>query len=1192
MNSLCILVHGRCRNTGLIILFLMVALFLAGCSPRSDDLRTPDATNAGTDEKLILLSADTPDCPYLSAPYPDGSVAPNGCIMVRPGNPATLTLEVNNANAIDADIEFGVNFPEADSLLNIQSTDCIPQRPSCEIWTISVRDATETSSEFYSIPVITSPRIVPAGEDVPDPPPVATLRVFVSPLPDIRVGAASMELHGYFGLVLDTAGTVWVWGSGGEASAATMAEQLPEPAIAVTALRRLEIERTTFFALLASGRVWQWDAMDGRLGGRSAAVWGEAVDSLPPNIVEISGELALSDDGAVYRWSYPADPAEQPYYRLIDGLPDFETIHVLWGGDMLRLGVDDSGQVWEWRRLFWEPVPIDGLPPIAQVDGSESTRMALDTDGVLWMWGDNRSYQIDAGPQRYDSPVRIRFPDGAPPVVDIAASVNTSAALVADGTVWVWGSGRYGKFGNGESGTYEPLRAEPGLVPDLADVIRIDGGPANLGAIRNSCAEGGSLLVWGRDGQVIRSGQVIRGQVMGVGGPPRIRPWPTPVNDFGDTSDCSELEVTVFVSGEGRVRSTSGTLDCGDRCTQFGQRDSLITLMAEAGEGTVFAGWDWDCAGGAETTTVQLTENLDCLANFIDEERPLPPQGGALTVRLEPANSGRVTSDPAGIDCGSDCAIDFLPGGTEVTLTAAAETADRNPLAAALYKFDSWAGQEDCADAQVTIDGDVTCIARFARVAGVYTLDVEIRGEGNVRARVIDGTEFVALGDCRGPTTFCSGVYGEGTTVLLDLDPDSNWEVVNVFGACAQTTASAAETSVSGDQQCTVVFEEMSEDAEMVASFTVDNSSPVTGETITFDGTGSYVLDPSTGGQFPDLVERFEWDFEDDGTFDASGPPATAARVQHSYPDTGFYDVRLRVTGQSPQDGSTLTGQAITTIQVGEDNPSGPGPFVLTVRQNGTNRGTVEVDPAGPGLINTDSPPFTECTDEQCSQNYYAGTQVTLTAVATVIGDITGERDLFVRWEGASCPVAGSTNATETITMDNNALCAAFFREVRELTVRVSGDGSVTTTPPEIVDCTDDCSAFFDARTVVTMTPTPGPGQRFSGWAADNDCEDGEVTMFADRLCIAQFDPIGATVTLTVDVDGGPQDRVRTGDGRIDCPGTCEADYAPGTSVNIFAEPGPGASFGGWTQDCAIYQTQTGINLTLDSDTLCGAFFE
>lgn len=565
-----------------------------------------------------------------------------------------------------------------------------------------------------------------------------------------------------------------------------------------------------------------------------------------------------------------------------------------------------------------------------------------------------------------------------------------------------------------------------------------------------------------------------------------------------------------------------------------------------------------------------------------DDERTTADEDLAtLTVNQAGEGTGVVTSIPSGIVCGTAgnevCATQF---NVDSLVRLVVDPASR-------VDFGGWGpGCEvmDGPECQVRMDEDRSIDVYFGSNAPNFsTLRVTLSGGGS--GSVVSNPAGV---DCPDD---CQSAFPVSQRVELMVFPDAD---SRFNGFSGDPDCDDGDIFMTGDRTCDARFGLLSaaDPDEVVAVITVDDATPVVDQAVTFDGGGSYVRDPNDGSRFPDLITRYEWDFEDDGEVDVSGPPEAAARVQHSYADPGFYDARLRVTGESSQDGSTITGENITTIQVGEDNPSGPGPFVLTVRQNGTNRGTVEVDPAGPALINTDQPPFTECTDQQCSQNYYAGTQVTLTAVATVIGDITGERDLFVRWEGASCPVAGSTNATETITMDNNALCAAFFREVRELTVRVSGDGSVTTTPPEIVDCTDDCSAFFDARTVVTMTPTPGPGQRFSGWAADNDCEDGEVTMFADRLCIAQFDPLGATVTLTVDVDGGPQDRVRTGDGRIDCPGTCEADYAPGTSVNIFAEPGPGASFGGWTQDCAIYQTQTGINLTLDSDTLCGAFFE
>ena len=82
---------------------------------------------------------------------------------------------------------------------------------------------------------------------------------------------------------------------------------------------------------------------------------------------------------------------------------------------------------------------------------------------------------------------------------------------------------------------------------------------------------------------------------------------------------------------------------------------------------------------------------------------------GTLTVERTGAGTGTVTSDPDGIDCGTDCAETFR-NGTEVTLTA---TADADAV------FAGWLGPcEGTGDCALTVNGDITVTARFNQGGG------------------------------------------------------------------------------------------------------------------------------------------------------------------------------------------------------------------------------------------------------------------------------------------------------------------------------------------------------------------------------------------------------------------------------------------------------------------------------------------
>ena len=91
----------------------------------------------------------------------------------------------------------------------------------------------------------------------------------------------------------------------------------------------------------------------------------------------------------------------------------------------------------------------------------------------------------------------------------------------------------------------------------------------------------------------------------------------------------------------------------------------------------------------------------------------------------------------------------------------------------------------------------------------------------------------------------------------------------------------------------------------------------VAGQTITLDGSGSYHLDPAK------TIVKWEWDLDNNGTYDISGPVVTT-----SFPTMNNYPVGLRVTDSA---GTTAT----TTVTVLDHHPpvaptaDAGGPYVF-----------------------------------------------------------------------------------------------------------------------------------------------------------------------------------------------------------------------------------------------------------------------
>ncbi|GHV17618.1 hypothetical protein FACS189425_04250 [Clostridia bacterium] len=124
----------------------------------------------------------------------------------------------------------------------------------------------------------------------------------------------------------------------------------------------------------------------------------------------------------------------------------------------------------------------------------EGQVLALQTDGTLWGWGDNRLGQLMGNEEYIKSPIKIM--EG---VRFISAGQYVSAALKEDGSLWFWGSNAIGAIGNGErgNGQYPQLPGKSVLEPynTLNDVVFMSVGGVNSYATTSDYA----LWAWGGD---------------------------------------------------------------------------------------------------------------------------------------------------------------------------------------------------------------------------------------------------------------------------------------------------------------------------------------------------------------------------------------------------------------------------------------------------------------------------------------------------------------------------------------------------------------------------------------------------------------------------------------------------------------------------------------------------------------------
>jgi hypothetical protein len=167
----------------------------------------------------------------------------------------------------------------------------------------------------------------------------------------------------------------------------------------------------------------------------------------------------------------------------------------------------------------------------------------------------------------------------------------------------------------------------------------------------------------------------------------------TDTNVTGDIAVTASFAIDQYTLtyAAGEHGSISGTTP---QTVDHGSDGTPVTAVPETGYH--FVQWS-DGATSNPRTDTNVTGDISVTASFAIDQYP-------LTVTLAGSGQGTVRSDPAGIDCETDCSGTF-DYGTVVTLTA---------TAAAGSRFAGWTGDADCADGMVTITGDVSCTATFS----------------------------------------------------------------------------------------------------------------------------------------------------------------------------------------------------------------------------------------------------------------------------------------------------------------------------------------------------------------------------------------------------------------------------------------------------------------------------------------------
>ncbi|QPV61974.1 PKD domain-containing protein [Halosimplex litoreum] len=521
-------------------------------------------------------------------------------------------------------------------------------------------------------------------------------------------------------------------------------------------------------------------------------------------------------------------------------------------------------------------------------------------------------------------------------------------------------------------------------------------------------------------------------------------------------SETSDAQIGAPVGFGSNDTALVRVLDRANATTSDGTARTTVRFERAEGNATL-----WTQSAGANATRIVSTPSYSSFDSDLGEWGEFGSfQGTGVSRTSGESNSGDAVVLPGGNDGG--------------IVTTGYDTTD-----AELVVFQYWIKESDTGDV-----GD-----------GNGDISVEYRDSGGdwvtVDSQALTGTSPGALRTVR----LGSGAIHDDLAIRFE-----------------QTNADTANDEwVIDDPQISVIGEAVGGggpggggNQPPSASFTVSDSNPDVGQTVTFDASG-----PS-GSNDPDgSIVSYNWDFGDGATDSGSTPT-------HAYGSTGSYTVTLTATDD---DGATDT--ATQTVSVGTSNQpptADAGPDETVEEGNSV------------GLDGTGS------TDSDGTVTGYAWTITsgqgslsdanTETPTYNAPADVSGDQSVTVELEVTDDDGATDTD-TLTITVEDVAGQAIQFSNIQGFTADPSANEfTLDQVQVQDADSDDDLDRIEyvvtdgDGNTVATRTVTGiGPAQyQPSGTPA--------VTIAAD-------DPVvgGETYTLTAtayDADGNSASRSRS----------------------------------------------------------------
>ena len=335
-----------------------------------------------------------------------------------------------------------------------------------------------------------------------------------------RIGSFRRSIDGgaTFALMCGGDGVVRSWGSNlfGELGLGNEdVYSTPSMIAAVSNFVSVSAGENSSLAMNRSGTLYAWGAnWGGQLGNGTANDTNVpvAVNGMLNNvrIARMGGghALAVKTDGTVWTWGFndsgqlgngSYDYNEHFTPTVVSNL---SSIVDAVAGSAHNLVLDTNGVVWGWGwnrsgqvgvplDFDYEMVPVTVMTGVRAIACGQKHSFAIKTNGTVWAWGNDVRGTLGIGPTGTvnDTPTQVlNLPTN---IVALAAGSFHSMALDSEGNVWTWGFNSGGQLGIGVAdGDSHPY---PAVLTSLSGVVEIGCANKSCYAIKAD----GSVWVWG-----------------------------------------------------------------------------------------------------------------------------------------------------------------------------------------------------------------------------------------------------------------------------------------------------------------------------------------------------------------------------------------------------------------------------------------------------------------------------------------------------------------------------------------------------------------------------------------------------------------------------------------------------------------------------------------------------------------------